>query len=465
MQKPKQRQTRKRNQKAVSSSAKNRIKKNSGVSGFHQQPESVLHQQGLTILQQGAPLKQVFKFLADQLETLIPNSRVLLGYPDTITTRLTISTGLPTRLTRQVRDLKKTVFQNTFYGEGFSGRGVASIDLQSHPAWKVLGKSLSSNDCRFCHTIPIKDTKDVIVGTISLFTNSKRPPTKSQLSIVASAAQIAGIAIQRQCQNQAIKKLKARLGNEVEEPSQNIREAIRQLQDEIVQRKIMERSLKTSNEKLQNLSNHLENVREEERTRISREIHDELGQMLTTLKMKLAILEERSLDEGFPIQDDIQIMMRLVETTLETVRRISTELRPGILDVLGLSEALEWQAQEFQEQTKIKMRCDIQALPENLGKDISTACFRICQEALTNVARHAKASRVTICLRHSQGKLELIVRDNGKGITNEQLSRLTSLGLIGMRERAQNLGGDLNIERAEEKGTEVSFSFPLELAP
>ncbi|QPJ63584.1 MAG: sensor histidine kinase [Candidatus Nitronauta litoralis] len=295
-------------------------------------------------------------------------------------------------------------------------------------------------------------------------THSKRKPTQSQFSFIQNIAKIASLAIEDQKRKIEIRKLKAKASNEVEDRTQKIREAIRQLQDEIVQRKIMERSLKTSNEKLQNLSNHLENVREEERTRISREIHDELGQMLTTLKMKLAILEERTLEEGFPIQEDIQVMMGLVETTLETVRRISTELRPGILDVLGLSEALEWQAQEFQEQTQIKIHSEIQRLPENLGKELSTTCFRICQEALTNVARHANAKHVTVSLKHEQGKLELIVRDNGKGITNEQLSRITSLGLIGMRERAQNLGGDLNIERAAPNGTEVSFSFPLELA-
>lgn len=426
-------------------------------------PPAILHQ-SLDLLHRNTPPKIIFNFITEKLEDFIPGTSALLCFFDTPGSRQATGPGLSSQFLKLVRNMKQSEFQNAFLGKSVTEKKMEVKDLHSHPGWTTLSESLSSQNYHYCHTALIVNSRGTSIGTISLFTKSKKLPTLSQQALIESVSRIACLANEDQRKKKEIKKLKAKLSNEVEDRTLKIREAIRQLQDEIVQRKIMERSLKTSNEKLQNLSNHLENVREEERTRISREIHDELGQMLTTIKMKLAILEERTLDEGFPIQEDLQVMMGLVETTLQTVRRISTELRPGILDVLGLSEALEWQAQEFQEQTGIRIQSEIQRLPENLGKDISTTCFRICQEALTNVARHAKANHVTVSLRHEHGKLELIVRDNGKGITNEQLSRITSLGLIGMRERAQNLGGDLNIERAAPNGTEVSFSFPLELA-
>ncbi len=464
MQTPKRKQNQKDKTPIRTSSPKKQVRLNSKPKKSTQIAPSALYHQGLDLLYRGAPVKLTINFIAEQIETFLPGTSVLLCIFDTPTSRQTNGPGVPNQFLKLVRNMKQSEFQNTFIEKNLAEGKISTRDLHSHAGWTTLHQKLTSQNYRYGHTALIENPRGTCLGTISLLSKSKRPPTLSQQAFIESGSQIACLAIEDQRKKKEIKKLKAKLSNEVDDRTQKIREAIRQLQDEIVQRKIMERSLKTSNEKLQNLSNHLENVREEERTRISREIHDELGQMLTTLKMKLAILEERTLDEGFPIQEDLQAMMGLVETTLQTVRRISTELRPGILDVLGLSEALEWQAQEFQEQTKIRIQSEIQRLPENLGKDISTACFRICQEALTNVARHAKANHVTVSLRHEQGKLELIVRDNGKGITNEQLSRITSLGLIGMRERAQNLGGDLNIERAAPNGTEVSFSFPLELA-
>lgn len=447
-------------------SSKTTLKNKSNKAGSKSRnPDSAyLQQSALDLLHQGTPIKNIFNFLAKQIETSIHETAALLCYFDSQSIRQVTGPGLPPRFLKEIKDLKHSTFKSVFSGANHEEKKIISADLKNAPGWKAISVGSLYPAYRYCHTALISNSKGAWLGTISLLTHSKRKPTQSQFSFIQNIAKIASLAIEDQKRKIEIRKLKAKASNEVEDRTQKIREAIRQLQDEIVQRKIMERSLKTSNEKLQNLSNHLENVREEERTRISREIHDELGQMLTTLKMKLAILEERTLEEGFPIQEDIQVMMGLVETTLETVRRISTELRPGILDVLGLSEALEWQAQEFQEQTQIKIHSEIQRLPENLGKELSTTCFRICQEALTNVARHANAKHVTVSLKHEQGKLELIVRDNGKGITNEQLSRITSLGLIGMRERAQNLGGDLNIERAAPNGTEVSFSFPLELA-
>lgn len=372
--------------------------------------------------------------------------------------------GLPAPFLKNFRSLKKTEIRNLLAQPGKNQNHGCITGIAGSPEWMSLYQESLPPQFRYCLTFPVPDKQGKPWAFIALFTRKKPSTGKAQQSHLDNAAQLLNLLRERQRDKRAIKSIKTQLTDEMEDQTQKMREAIRQLQDEIVQRKIMERSLKTSNEKLQNLSNHLQKVREDERTRISREIHDELGQMLTTLKMKLSILEERALEENYPIEEDIQSMMTVAESTLQTVRRISTELRPGILDVLGLSEAVEWQAQEFQNQTKINMTTDIDRISETIDREIATTFFRICQEALTNVARHARASRVTVCLKHKRGNLELFVRDNGKGITNEQLTRITSLGLIGMRERAQNLGGDLVIQRAQPKGTEVRISFPLDFA-
>lgn len=372
--------------------------------------------------------------------------------------------GLPALFLKKFRGLKKTEIRSLLAQPGKNQSQAYVTGIAGSPEWMALYQESLPPQFRYCLTFPVPDKQGKPWAFIALFTRKRPSSGKTQQSHLDNAAQLLNLLRERQRDKRAIKSIKTQLTDEMEDQTQKMREAIRQLQDEIVQRKIMERSLKTSNEKLQNLSNHLQKVREDERTRISREIHDELGQMLTTLKMKLSILEERALEENYPIEEDIQSMMTVAETTLQTVRRISTELRPGILDVLGLSEAVEWQAQEFQNQTKINMTTDIDRISETIDREIATTFFRICQEALTNVARHARASRVMVCLKHERGNLELFVRDNGKGITNEQLTRITSLGLIGMRERAQNLGGDLVIQRAQPKGTEVRISFPLDFA-
>jgi len=154
-------------------------------------------------------------------------------------------------------------------------------------------------------------------------------------------------------------------------------------------------------------------------------------------------------------------MSRLIDTTIRTVKRISTELRPGVLDDLGLMAAIEWQAQEFQERTRIKCELTADGEDMNLDLDLATAVFRILQEALTNVARHANATRVEVSLMERDGQLVLQVRDNGKGITEKQIAHPKSFGLIGMRERVRSWNGTVKIDGISGKGTIVKVSIPL----
>jgi len=230
---------------------------------------------------------------------------------------------------------------------------------------------------------------------------------------------------------------------------------------DITERKRAEEELKQSQNQLRDLSTHIESMREAERTSIAREVHDELGQSLTALKMDLSWLNKRLPGEQEELTKKIIEMSRLINTTIQTVKRISTELRPGVLDDLGLLAAIEWQAQDFQERTRIKCKLTAEGNDINLDRDLATGVFRILQEALTNVARHANATRAEVSLKKRDGQLMLQIRDNGKGITKKQIAHPKSFGLIGMRERARSWNGSVKIDGISGKGTIVTVSIPL----
>lgn len=230
---------------------------------------------------------------------------------------------------------------------------------------------------------------------------------------------------------------------------------------DITERKEAEEQLERSLEQLRALSARLQSVREEERTRIAREIHDELGQAMTGLKMDLAWLARQLPTDAPSLRQKVGSMSHLVDETIQVVRRISTELRPGVLDDLGLLAALEWQAQEFQTRTGIRCRLTTNVEELELDTERSTALFRIFQETLTNVARHAQATEVTVRLDLCEAHLILEVKDNGVGISSQALTDSHSLGLLGMRERALLFGGSLDVRGEPERGTTVTVRIPL----
>jgi two-component system sensor histidine kinase UhpB len=236
---------------------------------------------------------------------------------------------------------------------------------------------------------------------------------------------------------------------------------------DITARRRSEAEVQTSREQLRALAAHLQSVREEERKRIAREVHDELGQMLTGLKMDLAWLEKRLpgiADPAVrqPLEGKARSMFDLLAEMVKTVRRISAELRPGILDDLGLVSAMEWQAREWEARTGIKCVVTSTLNETAVSPDQGTALFRIFQETLTNVARHADASHVTARLGLDGGWLKLEIQDDGRGITDGEQRRAKSFGLLGMKERATLLGGDFVIQGAPGKGTTVSVRVPLQ---
>ncbi len=230
--------------------------------------------------------------------------------------------------------------------------------------------------------------------------------------------------------------------------------------EDITERKKAEKELEESREKMRNLSIHLQSVREEERTRIAREIHDELGQSLTAFKMDLSWLGKRMTSEKL-LHDKIKAMSGLVDRTIESVHRISADLRPGLLDDLGLVAAMEWQAKEFSARSGIACEADLEAEDVPLDKEPATAVFRIFQETLTNVARHSNATKVFVRLETKGDKVILEVTDNGRGITQKQINDPKSFGIMGMRERALLWGGDVQVIGSRSRGTTVKVSIPL----
>jgi PAS domain S-box-containing protein len=234
---------------------------------------------------------------------------------------------------------------------------------------------------------------------------------------------------------------------------------------DITRRKKAEAELRTSREQLRDLSCHLQAVREEERTRIARDIHDELGQVLATLAIEVGLLES----ELPPDRDDLHCkassMKGLIDSTIKTVQRVSAELRPVMLDELGLASAIQWHVRDFQKRTNI--RCDVRIGLKSEGPDRerSTTLFRILQEMLTNVLRHAEATRVTVRLTETAEGFVLLVSDNGRGITQKEITDRFSLGLLGMRERAEFWGGMVEIKGFSQRGTTLEVTIPREREP
>jgi PAS domain S-box-containing protein len=220
-----------------------------------------------------------------------------------------------------------------------------------------------------------------------------------------------------------------------------------------------EQALRASSEQFRNLAAHLLSVREEERTRISREVHDELGQSLTAVKMDLAWLAGRLPQRNGEMLKRIRATGQLADSIIQSIRRISTELRPPVLD-LGLAAAVEWQVQEFQARSGVQCKARL-LIREVVTSNVSTAMFRIFQETLTNVGRHAKATRVEVVLQKQQDRLVLLIHDNGRGFDLVDTSLSKSLGLLGMRERAAVLGGQVDISSTPGKGTTVAAWIPL----
>jgi PAS domain S-box-containing protein len=228
---------------------------------------------------------------------------------------------------------------------------------------------------------------------------------------------------------------------------------------EVSVQKHAEEALRATGNQMRNFAARIDVVREEERARIAREIHDELGQALTALKLDLAWVREKTKPRN-GTRKKMAAMISEVDRTIDLVRRISSELRPAVLDDLGLIPAIEWQLTQFRKRTGV--RTEFRSSHESLvlSRDASAAVFRVIQEALTNIMRHAQATRVIVLINQADDLIKISITDNGKGMSRNQGASFSSLGIVGMRERISRLGGELVLSSTQGQGTRVDITLP-----
>ncbi|MGA7160826.1 MAG: PAS domain S-box protein [Bacteroidota bacterium] len=230
---------------------------------------------------------------------------------------------------------------------------------------------------------------------------------------------------------------------------------------DITERKRGEEALNQSMEQLHALTMRLENIREEERKSVSREVHDELGQTLTALRMDLMSLKKMGATNANAIEAKLQSMLDLTTNAIKSVQDISARLRPGMLDDLGLVSAIEWQTEEFEKRSGISCTLRLPDHDLEVDNERSTVLFRILQETLTNVARHAHAEHITVGLLVSKDEIVMNIHDDGIGISDESVRNPKSLGLLGIRERLHPFQGSCSIQRGMDGGTEVRVQLPI----
>ena len=224
----------------------------------------------------------------------------------------------------------------------------------------------------------------------------------------------------------------------------------------------LEERVRAQTRELRMLATHLENAREDERTRIARDLHDELGQELTAMRYTLTFLRQRFERDPSAIRGNLDELDALLGRTAATTRQILSELRPRIIDDLGLDAGVEWLLKRTEERTGLSFRFSPSSRRVDLSQEVSIAAFRIVQESITNVVRHANATRVDVSIVTEERDLRLIVRDDGIGLREPPAGGRRGMGIIGIRERAEALGGELRLEGAPEGGTVVRVRLPIE---
>ena len=378
--------------------------------------------QTLELIATSAPLAKTLTKLVLAIESEVAGmlASILLFDEVRETLRVGAAPSLPEALNRELASFPVGPAAGSCGTAVYRRRPVFVSDILDDPLWGRYRYVVERYGLRACWSTPIFSKDGRVLGTFALYYPEPRSATEQETALIRRVTHIAGIAIER----------------------------------------------KQMEEQLHALNAHLERAREEERTGIAREIHDELGQAMTGLKMDVAWLERRLSALDAPLSPEVHGritgMSDLIDETVQQVRRISAELRPGVLDHVGLVAALEWQAKEFEK--RMGTKCIVRSSTDNieLARDASTGVFRIFQEALTNVARHANATRVEVKLDQHGDRLSLVIADNGKGIREGAAKSPTSLGLLGIRERARRLGGEVEVSAGQAGGTTVSLAVPLD---
>lgn len=288
---------------------------------------------------------------------------------------------------------------------------------------------------------------------------------KRTLDLEQANRQLNNEVRERRLSEAEVSRLNAELEERVAERTAELMQTNEQLEQVVETQRQTEVELKKSRAELRSLSQHLQEVLEAERTDMARQIHDDLGQMLTALKMDLAWIGKKLPEDQRQLLERTLTVSRHIDQSISTVQQICARLRPGILDDLGLEAALEWQAQEFEKKTGIGFTLDCDFDCSILPRHCATEIFRIFQETLSNIYRHSAASRASLTMARQGEALVVTVSDNGRGVSESAIDHHLSLGFIGMRERVRSLGGELAIARLAEGGTRVQVTIPLTGGP
>jgi PAS domain S-box-containing protein len=370
----------------------------------------------LEMLANGATLPHILEHIARVIEALDRDALVSIQTLDPTGTRIrhAAAPSLPAEYNRAIDGIQIGPAVGSCGTAVYRGELVIVGDIATDALWADYRELARAHDLRACWSSPLIGSEGNVIGTFATYYRRPRVPDAAALDLVKRASHVAGIVIER-----------------------------RQLDD-----------------RMRALTERTEGIREDERTRIAREIHDELGQALTVLKMDIAWVARRASDPK--LEAKLAEMSHATDEVISSVRRISADLRPGILDDLGLEAAIEWQLEDFAKHTGVAVALESRIGDPRLDRTVATTAFRICQEALTNVARHAKATRVDVTLRIKAGQLELEIADDGVGVP-ERTNTIGSLGLLGMRERARRLGGECEVRRRVPTGTAVQVQLPVRI--
>ena len=313
------------------------------------------------------------------------------------------------------------------------------------------------------HYIVPLNSSDNLIGVMFLYTNTNPSWYQHSQEVLLSIGGLIANTIQRKEVEEELERHKNSLEKLVESRTYDLTNINNHLKKEIEEHKSTQQILIDSKEKFRRLSNQIQSIREDEKSRIAKEVHDQLGQTLTALKIDIAQLEKNIPSELSELKSRTSSITNIVDETIKNVQQISMELRPPILDAFGICEAIFWQANEYKK--KLGMHFDLNCLQEHidLEKDLQTALFRIFQESMTNVIRHSNATQVQVGMNYDNKNLTFEVADNGIGLNKEDVESPESLGLIGMRERVYPWGGQVEFKGLPGKGTKIIITIPLSL--
>ena len=401
-------------------------------------------------------MKNVVEALVDNIEN-VHNATIYMLDGEDVT--LKVYHNLPDWFIKSVQKIssKKGLIWKTIN----EGKSIYVPDTDDEDV--TIGSAGNKLGIKSYLSMPITDNHRTI-GAISLTSSLKNVFDEEDVHLIKTVTKQIEIAISNANKADELKQAHAKLEKRVEERTVQLEEINSYLSKEIEVRKNAQNKIKVSEYELRKLAMHMQSIREEEILKISRELHDDLGQVLTSLNIEFSSLASKLLSEdnnGTHIHKyEVNSVKEIIESAIEKVQKISTELRPAILDALGLISAIEWHIQEFQTQTGIE--CEFRSsLDETIfNEKESIAIYRILQESMTNIIRHAKATRVKISLYKHAGSVILEITDNGIGIQKNKITSHKSIGLQGMHERALVLGGELNIKGVPDNGTGIRLLLP-----